>query len=186
MRQNQSPMSKMVYMAALTASMVGGAASAEAGDAAINQVQRYCTTSWSRAGIAKQDWHDCTQEAIMHLLSRVPADRLPVVFAERDSSERRELHRAVWRTLQRWRRAPRPQPLNGETLVERQAAESRDDRAEAVAAVWHTISARQQQVLTLWSQGYSVREIARKLAMPAPRVSDEKYKALEKLRDQLV
>jgi RNA polymerase sigma factor (sigma-70 family) len=122
----------------------------------------------------------------MHLLSRVPPERLPIVFAERDSTERRELHRAVWRTLQRWRRAPKSQPLDGQALVERRPAELRDDRSEAVAAVWHTITPRQQQVLTLWSQGYSIREIARKLGVPAPRISDEKYKALEKLRDQLV
>lgn len=185
MRHNGSPMTKMVCMAALTASMVGGA-SAAAGETAINQVQRFCTTSWSRAGVARQDWQDCTQEAIMHLLSRVPPERLPIVFAERDSSERRELHRAVWRTLQRWRRAPRPESLDGQAPVQREAAECRDDRLEAVAAVWHTITPRQQEVLLLWSKGYSVREIARKLGIAAPRVSDEKYKALEKLRELLV
>src|SRR6516225_4430274 len=106
MFSDRSPLAQMVCMVALSASM---GSTAPPADAAINQVQRYCTSSWSRAGIDRQDWQDCTQEAIMHLLTRVPADRLPTVFADRASDERRELHRAVWRTVQRWRRAPRSQ-----------------------------------------------------------------------------
>jgi RNA polymerase sigma factor (sigma-70 family) len=174
----------MVCMVALGAAL-GGAADARGENLAIDQVQRYCTTSWSRAGIHRQDWPDCTQEAIMHLLARVPAERLPVVVQERDSSERRELHRAIWRTVQRWRRAPRSQPLDDRALLAPVPAECRDQRVDALESALATLSARQRDILTLWSHGHSIREIAQRLDLPAPRVSDEKYKALAQLRDRL-
>ncbi len=127
----------------------------------------------------------------MHLLSRVPAERLPVVFDDRDSSERRELHRAVWRTVQRWRRAPRLQPLADRELTDRRSSginpEARgDDGSIALEAALKGLTERQRKILTLWSQGHTVREIAARLHLPAARVSDDKYKALEKLREVLV
>jgi DNA-binding CsgD family transcriptional regulator len=40
-------------------------------------------------------------------------------------------------------------------------------------------------VLGLWSEGYSIDEIAGQLGISAPRASDEKYKALRKLQRSL-
>ncbi len=123
---------------------------------------------------------------MLRLLTRVPRERLDVVFEDAESPERRELHRAVWRTVQRWRRAPRSQALDDQALVAAEAPTTEDDRDGVLDNVWHTITPRQQQILTLWSQGWSVREIAGRLGIPAARVSDEKYKGLGKLREQLL
>src|SRR5262245_62888862 len=177
MFRDRSPVTQMVCMVAMSAAM---GAPALGNESSINQVQRYCTSSWSRAGIDRQDWQDCTQEAMMHLLSRVPAERLPVVFADRESSERRELHRAVWRTVQRWRRTPRIQPLDDRALAGSSPTARQDDLVTALEAALDQLTPRQRNILTLWSQGHAIREIAARLHLPAARVSDEKYKALEK------
>ena len=44
------------------------------------------------------------------------------------------------------------------------------------------LSSRQQHILTLICDGYNVADIASELAMSPERVSDEKYKAIQKLR----
>jgi DNA-binding NarL/FixJ family response regulator len=44
------------------------------------------------------------------------------------------------------------------------------------------LSKRQQDILQLISEGYNVADIASELAMSPERVSDEKYKAIQKLR----
>ena len=47
------------------------------------------------------------------------------------------------------------------------------------------LSARQQSIVDLSFAGWSVHDIATKLRVPAERVSDEKYKAVRKLRAYL-
>ena len=52
-----------------------------------------------------------------------------------------------------------------------------------VANQW--LTSRQQRIMQLSFDGWSVQEIAEDLALPAERVSDEKYKAIRKLRSHL-
>ena len=47
------------------------------------------------------------------------------------------------------------------------------------------LSPRQQQILRLSFEGGSVQEIAEELHLAPERVSDEKYKAIRKLREHL-
>ena len=47
------------------------------------------------------------------------------------------------------------------------------------------LSERQQRIVRLSFEGWSVHEIAAELRTPPERVSDEKYKAIRKLRDRL-
>ena len=53
------------------------------------------------------------------------------------------------------------------------------------AAANELLSERQQQVLQMSFEGWSVQEMAEKLQLSADRVSDEKYKAIRKLREHL-
>ena len=86
---------------ALMAAAVGsGTAEAQT----VQQLERYLTTSWRNAQICQQDWSDCTQQAITELLERVPRPRFTQIFSQPERHDRRELNRAVWRTVQRWRR----------------------------------------------------------------------------------
>jgi RNA polymerase sigma factor (sigma-70 family) len=170
---------------ALMAAAVGGG-SVEA--QTVQQLERYLTTSWRNAQIAQQDWSDCTQQAMTELLERLPRTRFTRIFDHPQMDDRRELNRAVWRTVQRWRRRRKcasfqpeycgiahPASTPTETI---QRGEARDELDKAMAS----LSDRQQQILRLWSQGHAVAEIAKQLDLPPARVSDEKYKAVRKLR----
>lgn len=169
---------------AATAGMVCGSTTD-----AVNQMERYCATSWRNARIDQQDWNDCTQEAFVRMLQRVDSERLDQAFTDAKSEERRELNRSIWATIQKWRRAPgyfslagdvpersgRQEPRHGDWTIE-------DVRA-AISAPECKLTAVQREILSRWSDGHSVSEIASSLKWAPARVSDEKYKALVKLRN---
>ena len=64
-------------------------------------------------------------------------------------------------------------------LHERVKAEDREQLARAAAEV---LSPRQQRIIQLSWEGASIPDIAQEMEMPPQRVSDEKYKAIQKLR----
>ena len=47
------------------------------------------------------------------------------------------------------------------------------------------LSPRQDRIVEMWTEGYTVPEISEELGMTLARVSDEKYKALRKLERHL-
>jgi RNA polymerase sigma factor (sigma-70 family) len=49
-------------------------------------------------------------------------------------------------------------------------------------AAQNVLSSRQQRILQMSFEGHTVQEVADQLAMSPERVSDEKYKAIRKLR----
>ena len=59
-------------------------------------------------------------------------------------------------------------------------------RAKAAMAACDCLTTRQQQILSLCRQGYSIGEIAEEMGLTKAQVSDEKYKAIKKLRERLV
>jgi hypothetical protein len=180
---------KLAAYAVAMAAAVGGAPAAAASPAisetqAIEQIERYCTASWRNAGIEPQEWDDCTQQAILELLERLPRDQFPVALQEPESAERRELNRSVWRAVQRWRRRPRPVDYSVAELDAPQ--EPAGDLWEQVATAGREyLSPRQNQILALTRDGWRVQEIAAELDLPPQRVSDEKYKAIARLRGML-
>lgn len=150
---------------------------------ALVRAERYCVASWRGAGIPSQEWADCTQETLAHLFASIPPGRLGIALRESTSPERRYLKRAVWRTVQRWRRAPRfgslddhpPAAVEGET-------EETVERAEAIETALGRLSPLRARILRLQNNGWTIAEIAQELGLPPARVSDEKYKALQVLR----
>jgi len=175
--------------AVAVAATVSTAARAEDETATLENVQKYCTASWRNAGIDQQDWDDCTQQAITFLLERVPRKSLALTMTDDRSEERRELNRAIWRTAQRWRRAPRHVSLDEFDSFDRtsgDAASDSDEDLEAARAVANDcLSGRQRRILQLWGDGWSISEIADQLDLTPSRASDEKYKAIRKLRERL-
>jgi RNA polymerase sigma factor (sigma-70 family) len=170
------------------AATVGGAQAGEE-PAALEGLQKYCAASWRNAGITKQDWPDCTQEAMAILLERISRKQLSHAIQNGQSPERRELNRSIWCTIQRWRRAPRHVSLDHYDTIERKTDERLPEAAEelenAMAVAERCVTARQRQILSLSGDGWSIREIAEKLDISSARVSDEKYKAIRKLRQRL-
>ena len=177
---------RLAACAVAVATAVGGTSLLSAGDTqAVEQIERYCTTSWRNAGIDRQDWPDCTQQALVELLERVS---LTDAIEDTDSDARRELNRTVWRTVQRWRRSPRHLHYDdaAATKCDPNRSQPNDDAWDEVMSIARQqLSERQNRILAMIRDGWRVSEIADELAMSPARVSDEKYKAICKLREHL-
>ena len=78
----------------------------------VRDIQRYCTVCWRNARLDPTLWDDCTQEVCCRLLTKARAGELDLtqVLAE-DTSERRELVRAIDMVRKRVQRAKRHQPI---------------------------------------------------------------------------
>jgi DNA-directed RNA polymerase specialized sigma24 family protein len=124
------------------------------------------------------------------MLNRVSRDRWSTAIGDAHSPERRELNRSIWCAIQRWRRLPRFGGLVPGDVPEKPAGSNGsdgptlDDVREAVADGRLGLSPRQQKIVASWLDGYSIAEIAAELELPPTRVSDEKYRALQKIRHQ--
>ena len=175
----------MVLGTALAA--MGPDATADAGEIspkAINNISRYCTVCWRNARLPEDQWSDCTQEVLCRLLKNLPANAWEQVLAQ-ETDERREFIRAIDAVKKRhqrnrWQSAVAPEMVAD---VRDEQARSHNDEREAVReASQRVLSPRQQHILKLISDGHNVADIASELAMSPERVSDEKYKAIQKLR----
>jgi len=179
----------VVLGTALTAlgSAPASAATTETTLRAVNDLSRYCTTCWRNARLHPDVWTDCTQEVFSRLLQRVEPESWTRLLKD-DCEERRELLRAIDAVKKRTQRSKRWAPEPAEGVADRRDLHRRSvaDQREAVAlASAELLSERQQRIMQLSFDGWSVHEIARELRTPPERVSDEKYKAIRKLRCRL-
>jgi RNA polymerase sigma factor (sigma-70 family) len=158
----------------------------EASPRAIVDMSRYCTTCWRNARLPADSWGDCTQEVFHRMLERVPTTEWDLVLRD-EGEERREFLRAIDAVKKRTQRARRHAPAveavaDGRDSAERQLAEDREAVRQAACEL---LTPRQQKILQLSFEGWAAHDIASELAMPVERVSDEKYKAVRKLRAHL-
>jgi RNA polymerase sigma factor (sigma-70 family) len=183
-------MAAMVLGTALTAL---GPAAALANDTpettrrAVTDMSRYCTTCWRNARVHPDLWTDCTQEVFSRLLERVTPDAWDRVLRS-EGEERREFLRAIDTVKKRTQRQRRWAGNDVEQAADPHARHDRrlaDEREAVHQAAQELLSPRQQCVLQLSFDGWSVQEIAEELCLPPERVSDEKYKAIRKLRGHL-
>jgi RNA polymerase sigma factor (sigma-70 family) len=104
-----------------------------------------------------------------------------------DGDDRREFLRAIDAVKKRTQRGHKwatylDVEADRQELRQHQAAEDRQALQEAAEQV---LSFRQNRILQMAMEGWSVQEIATQLKLPSERVSDEKYKAVRKLRERL-
>jgi RNA polymerase sigma factor (sigma-70 family) len=156
----------------------------------LHDIQRYCAVCWRNAHLDPGLWDDCTQEVCCRLLSKARSGELDLhrVLAE-DSPERRELVRAIDMVRKRVQRSKRLQAIDDQLIPgadhDRQVRQRQELGEILEAARTAVLTARQDQIIELWTHGWTVPEIAEKLGLPHARVSDEKYKALRKLERHL-
>jgi RNA polymerase sigma factor (sigma-70 family) len=156
----------------------------------VRDIQRYCAVCWRNAHLDPGLWDDCTQEVCCRLLTKARAGALDLnlVLAE-DTPERRELVRAIDMVRKRVQRAKRHQVLDEQLTLgpdrDRQARQRQELGEILEAARRAVLSPRQDQIVELWTRGWTVPEISQELKLPVARVSDEKYKALRKLERHL-
>jgi RNA polymerase sigma factor (sigma-70 family) len=164
-----------------------GAAAPETTLRAVNDLSRYCTTCWRNARLNPDVWPDCTQEVLSRLLERVEPDSWGRLLKD-DSEDRREFLRAIDTVKKRSQRSRRWAPEPAEGVADRRDLHRRavaDEREAVTRAAEELLSPRQQRIMQLSFEGWSVHEIAAELCAPPERVSDEKYKAIRKLRGRL-
>jgi RNA polymerase sigma factor (sigma-70 family) len=154
---------------------------------AVADISRYCTVCWRNARLHPDSWTDCTQEVFCRLLERVAPDAWNRVLKV-EGEERREFLRAIDTVKKRsqrsrkWASGLQDAVADGRDGRERCLANDREAVRQAAAAL---LSARQQRIVQRSLDGWSVQDIAAELRLPAQRVSDEKYKAIRKLRQRL-
>jgi RNA polymerase sigma factor (sigma-70 family) len=174
----------MALGAALTAfGPAAGVQARETATRAVADMGRYCTTCWRNARLPIDSWGDCTQEVFTRLLERVPTHAWDRVLGD-EGDERREFLRAIDAVKKRTQRA-RKWSGSLEGVADRRELHSRataDERAAVREVAEEVLTARQQRILQLSCEGWSVHEMANELQLAPERVSDEKYKAVRKLR----
>jgi RNA polymerase sigma factor (sigma-70 family) len=189
-REKRRPYVMAVVLGTALTALGGAPASAAPPETtlrAVNDLSRYCTTCWRNARLHPDVWTDCTQEVLSRLLERVDPDGWGRLLRD-DSEERREFLRAIDTVKKRSQRSKRYAPEPAEGVADRRDLHRRavaDEREAVEMASAELLSERQQRIMRLSFEGWSVHEIAAELHTPPERVSDEKYKAIRKLRDRL-
>ena len=154
---------------------------------AIANMSRYCATCWRNARLPMDCWSDCTQEVFRRLLERVPSDAWEQTL-HGEGEEHREFLRAIDTVKKRTQRARKFSPAI-DSIADARDPHRRDLREEREVvrqAAAEMLSPRQQHILQLSFEGWSVQEMSAELRLSAERVSDEKYKAIRKLRTHLL
>jgi RNA polymerase sigma factor (sigma-70 family) len=154
---------------------------------AIADMSRYCATCWRNARLPLDSWTDCTQEVFRRMLERVPADAWDQALRG-EGEERQEFLRAIDTVKKRTQRARKFSPAV-DAVADRHDLHRRDLREEREVvrqAAAEVLTPRQQRILQLSFEGWSVHDMAEELQLPVERISDEKYKAVRKLRAHLL
>jgi RNA polymerase sigma factor (sigma-70 family) len=124
---------------------------------------------------------------LCRLLQRVEPRSWGAVLG-REGEERREFLRAIDAVKKRTQRGLRRSTNLVGTPADPRGGRDRvlaDDREVVERAAEAVLSPRQRRILCLSFDGWSVQDIASDLELPAERVSDEKYKAIRRLRQHL-
>lgn len=165
-------------------SLPGISARAEAVPATVTDLSRYCTACWRNARLPADCWPDCTQEVMVRLLERVPTDSWEMAL-KGEGEERTEFLRAIDTVKKRVQRSKKWSAYPAEGVADKRGSAElsiNDSLQELRQATRQVLSDRQQLIVWRTAEGYSVQEIAAQLRTDAARVSDEKYKAIRKLR----
>jgi RNA polymerase sigma factor (sigma-70 family) len=154
----------------------------------VEAIARYCNTCWRNARLAPDRWADCTQAVFARLLERVPlSDWSELLSGDYERECRKEFFRAIDAVKKQTQRARRAVelPASLADLRDRNQAERNDQREAVRQAADAVLSDRQRRIVELTCGGWGVPEIAEELNTTPERISDEKYKAIRKLREHL-
>lgn len=163
----------------------------------LSQLDRYLGRCWSRAGISPQGHDDCTQAVYATLLQtwgRGPFDELLAEVGEvgirvalsRDTPEGPEFFRAIDTVKKRSQREKTFTSLDAGTDVANADGGSASWRGALEEAIARNLSPREANLIQLTLQGETPAEIALQWGVAPKTVSNEKTKAIQKLREALV
>ncbi|WP_435015744.1 RNA polymerase sigma factor [Tundrisphaera sp. TA3] len=166
------------------------------------QVDRYLARSWARAGLSPQKFDDCTQAVYASLLEGMGRGRFDRMLGEvgqsgirevlsRETAEGPDFFRAIDTVKKRAQRERSFQPLDAAAEIQastdpRSETAQDDLRASLRDAVARTLSPREAALIRSTLQGETPAEIAEHWGVAPKTVSNEKTRALQKLREVLV
>lgn len=180
-------MAAVVLGTAMSTLGAGASQAAEADAKAVRDIGKYCVACWRNARLPADCWNDCTQDVFSRLVQTIPQRRWSRIF-DGDSAERREFFRAIDAVKKRTQRRLGKTRMISEPVADRRELDDqrlREDRELVQETAKRLLSSRQQQILRMTMEGWSVQQMADSLAINPERVSDEKYKAVQKLRRHL-
>ena len=185
-RSARRTMMVAVVMGAAFVNMQGEAKAAEPSDKTVNDISRYCQACWRNARLPQDSWSDCTQEVMARLLERVEPSRWSILL-KKEEEDHREFLRAIDTVKKRNQRSKKYGGLVEDVTDHRSQLEAvRNELREVLdLAAQDVLSVRQQRIVQLSAAGWSVPEIAEELRTTVERTSDDKYKAIRKLRKHL-
>ncbi|HET6579977.1 MAG TPA: hypothetical protein VFG66_16780 [Gemmatimonadales bacterium] len=187
--RSRSVMAAVVLGTALSAATSHAAIpvrSAAADTDPVRDITRYCQVCWRNARLPMDRWDDCTQQVFARLLERVDVAKWHTLLKD-DAEDRREFIRAIDAVKKRTQRARKYVEVSADVRDDRDSGDARlrEQREEVSRAADVVLSSRQRKIVELTADGWAVPDIAAELRTTPERVSDEKYKAIRKLRTQL-
>jgi len=153
-------------------------------DSAVRDITRYCQVCWRNARLPDDQWADCTQQVFTRLLETVGRDRWTGLLKTEDR-DKREFLRAIDAVKKRTQRARRYSDLSSDVADNFTRTAVNEQRLDMNRAAGEVLSVRQQKIINLSADGWTVPDIAVELGTTTERISDEKYKAIRKLREKL-
>jgi DNA-binding CsgD family transcriptional regulator len=151
---------------------------------AVRDIGRYCQACWRNARLPLDRWADATQQVYVRLLERLaPQNWSAALHAE--GADRREFLRAIDTVKKRVQRDRRFADLTPDVADKPTAGVSPDEREAVWLAARSVLTDRQRRIVELTAAGWATPDIAAELNTTPDRVSDEKYKAVRKLRAEL-
>jgi len=162
------------------------------------QLDRYLSRTWSRAGVASQAHDDCTQGVYATLLQtwgRKPFDGLLTEVGSsgiratlsRDTPEGPDFFRAIDTVKKRAQRERSFAPLDaGAELAASNNPTAESWRGALQEAIARSLNAREAELIQHTLRGETPAEIAMQWGVAPKTVSNEKTRAIQKLREALV
>jgi RNA polymerase sigma factor (sigma-70 family) len=163
------------------------AATEERNPVSVDDISKYCQACWRNARLPADRWQDCTQQVLVRLLERVPTSKWQSILADGNSLEREEFVRAIDTVKKRTQRIKNYTDFNDDMTPRDQRIENRvqEERQEVTEIAPRLLSERQQKIVELSFNGWAIPDIASELGTTVQRISDEKYKAVQKLKTHL-
>ncbi len=164
----------------------------------LRQLDKYLTSTWYRAGITPQAHDDCTQAVYTSLLQNLGRDKFDQLAGEigqsgipqvlsRETSEGPDFFRAIGAVKKRAQRERSFQPIDNYDLA------AGEDGVDAAAswrgalreAMTKSLNARESDLIDSTLKGETPAEIAARWGVAPKTVSNEKSRAIQKLREAL-
>jgi RNA polymerase sigma factor (sigma-70 family) len=167
--------------------------------AGLAQLDRYLARAWFRAGIAPQQHDDCTQGVYTTLLQTFGRDRFDQLLSEvgqfgirdvlsRETADGPDFFRAIDTVKKRAQRERSFQPLEtvDAAAINKPGESASDWKNSLQEAILSSLSPREAALIQATLQGETPAEIAQQWGIAPKTVSNEKTRALQKLREVLV